>query len=207
MRVKTMAKATTLGVCVVLAATAASGCASGTETKRAEARGAAGSFRTSLAEMPETIDQAMSKLMTLADARTTNKAGALADFRKELTRMDSQARILGDESERAKRNADSYFRQWGRESALNGRADEAESMAAAKRANYGTAQSYLDSARRHYLDFTENLHSLADMYAGGSDSSQPLVSAALDKAGQDATYVKSYIARLEEQIDRLLGAR
>ncbi len=78
----------------------------------------------------------------------------------------------------------------------------------ARKGDYETARSYLESARRHYVALDENLHDIERMYVSGkTDSSQPIVRAAIDKAGQDAVYVKNYLVRLEEQINIVLGVQ
>lgn len=198
-----------LGMCVLAGGMLVSGCASDTEAKRAEARGAAGSFRSSLNTMPGQIDATMAKLATLSDNRTSDKSKALSEFRKELSNMDSDARRLSQEADHATKDADAYFRQWAREAATSSNKQEAagESMAT-KRAHYETARSYLENARRHYLGLTEGLHNIERMYSAGNvNSADPAVSAAIEQATQDSVYVKNYIARLGEQIDSTLGLK
>src|SRR5688572_5665425 len=76
---KTLVRVAGIGLFVASSAAVVSGCATGTENKRAEARGAAGSFRSSLGEMPGHIDRTMSKLMELSDNRSADKSKTLAD--------------------------------------------------------------------------------------------------------------------------------
>jgi hypothetical protein len=196
---------------VMVGVSSLAGCASGAEATRSQARGEADSFRQSLSEMPGHIDKTIASLMTLSDNRAADKSKELKTFKNELATMDRDAREIGKQADRATSDADAYFSAWARETARTAdpqKRQEMERTMTSRRANYETAQSYLNSARRRYLDLTENLHDIARMYErSGTDSTQPAVRDAIDQSVQDSVYVKNYVARLSEQIDTVLGIK
>src|SRR5688572_8501728 len=77
MQVKKVVGLVGIAIGVTVGVSNLAGCASGTGSKRAEARGEADSFRSSLNEMPGNIDKTMASLMTLSDNRAADKSKEL----------------------------------------------------------------------------------------------------------------------------------
>lgn len=195
-------------VAVFFGGVMATGCAVDSEAQRAEARGAAGSFRNSLDDMPAQIDETMSKMMALADNRTGDKSQTLSEFSKSLAKMDADARALSAHADRANQDTEAYFRQWEREAIRSENTSLKDETVAQRRARYQNARAYLGDARKNYLELTENLHAIERMYQrGGIDSTDPGVSAMIEDAIKDSVNVKNSIARLGEQIDTALGVK
>ncbi len=187
------------------------GCETSTERARSSARGAAGYFLESLEDAPAQIDATTAALTKATAGDVSDRKAAVKDFTRELNELETHALSVARARDNAENRTQEYFREWLKESRTI--KSESERNDAIKRldagqANVSQALEYLRLGARDFRALND------EMLAAGKSLSADMSAANVEKVRQslapvydNATMVKAYIARLEDQITSTLARK
>lgn len=205
---RSLALLTAVGCTVAIAPM--SGCNSPKEKAREKTMAELGSFQEELTRMPGLLDDTVQRLTRVTSGQNPNRADDFREFNKSLSALRERANLVARESERAQADAGKYFLEWTKEANRASTADRPaiDAAAASKKTNYDIALDYLQSARRDFTSYVDNLTKIQTQLTSSlSEESVMSVQSLVSRAINDSVNTRNMIDRLDDRVNAALSGK
>ena len=189
----------------------AAGCQSAKQKAASETASTVAAFRKNLDAMPNNIDQVVSALTAMRAENNTNRAQTFRDLSEQFAWMQNRAKELGVQADKATADSSAYFRAWAEEAMADKSPAERQRVAdniSARRDLRDTALSYLTDGRQRYQDLAYSVRDVQNsLRTNLTQANINALTPEIERIVLEATDVKNYIDRFDDQIDTILASK
>lgn len=187
------------------------GCQSAKQKAASETASTVAAFRKNLDAMPNNIDQVIGALTAMRAENNTNRAQTFRDLSTQFAWMQNRAKELGVQADKATADSSAYFRAWAEEAMADKSPAERKRVAdniSSRRDLRDTALSYLTDGRQRYQDLAYSVRDVQNsLRTNLTQANITALTPEIERIVLEATDVKNYIDRFDDQIDTILATK